>query len=117
RDARLAALQPQRRLGGAAAALRVLRREEGLLQALQPAAAQALARLQDDYRARLPDVARVGLLPAGLSTPDMQAQPPIGYAVLDMLRQAERQQAAPAPEVHLPGLVGAHVNLVQPVLD
>lgn len=117
RDARLAALQLQRRLEGAAAALRVLSREEGLLQALQTADAQALARLQDDYRARLPDVARVALLPAGLSTPDMQAQPPIGYAVLDMLRQAERQQAAPAPEVHLPGLVGAHVNLVQPVLD
>lgn len=116
RDARLAVARLQRRLESAGAALSVLASEERLQHAFLAQQPEQLAHLQRQYQQGLPEAMRVALLPAGLNAPDMQAQPPIGYAVLDMLRHAERLQQAPAPEVHLPGQAGSHVNVVQPVL-
>lgn len=115
RDARLAAARLERRLESVAAALAVLASEQRLEQAFLQGDPSLLNALQQQYQQSLPEAQRLALLPAGFNIPDMEAQPPIGYAVLDMLRHAERQQAAPAPEVHLPGQPGAHVNLVQPV--
>lgn len=115
RDARLAVARLQRRLDSASSALAVLASEERLQQAFEHGNQAQLAELQQEYQHGLPEVTRLALLPVGLSVPDMEAQPPIGYAVLEMLRRAEQSAAAPAAEVYRPGQAGAHVNLVQPV--
>lgn len=118
RDARLLVVRLERRLQSGSTALAVLASQERLVRAFADETQhRQLAELQREYQKSLPDALRLALLPAKLNTPDLEAQPPVGYAVLDMLRGAERERKAPPPEVHLPGQVGAHVNIVQPVLD
>ncbi len=45
------------------------------------------------------------------------ATPPVGYALLDMLRTVERDGAPVSPEVHMVGTDRAHVSFVQPLLE
>ncbi|MBA1148502.1 phosphomannomutase/phosphoglucomutase [Ectothiorhodospiraceae bacterium WFHF3C12] len=52
-----------------------------------------------------------------MAEPDLGVKPPIGYALLDMLGEAQRSGAMPPLEMHLPGKPDAHVNLVAPVSD
>ncbi|HEX5513418.1 MAG TPA: phosphomannomutase/phosphoglucomutase [Gammaproteobacteria bacterium] len=118
RDARLLVVRLERRLQSGSTALAVLASQERLVRAFADKAQhRQLTDLQREYQRSLPDAARLALLPARLNAPDLEAQPPIGYAVLDMLRGAEREGKAPPPEVHFPGQADAHVNIVQPVLD
>jgi phosphomannomutase/phosphoglucomutase len=116
RDARLYASQLGNRLQSGFAGLAVIAQDQRVAQAFAEAEASRLADLQAAYQPGLPGVLRLAFLPAGLDKPDLRAEPPIGYAVIEMLRAAERDQKAPPPEVHLSGQPGAHVNLVQPVL-
>ncbi|KAB7627398.1 phosphomannomutase/phosphoglucomutase [Alkalilimnicola sp. S0819] len=66
-------------------------------------------------RSAFPEALRLMSVEPGRSQPDLQATPPMGYALLDMLRRAEESGEAPAVEAHLPGSEQAHLNLVQPV--
>src|SRR5699024_8514192 len=89
REARLRLSSLELRLQGSTAALRVLAHDQRLRRAFEQGAQSQLADLQQEYHSALPDVLRLALLPAGLNRPDLAAEPPIGYAVLDMLRRAE----------------------------
>lgn len=62
-----------------------------------------------------PDALRVRLLKPGLSQEDLSASPPITFATVDMLRQAETGATPPALEVHAAGTPQQHINMVQPV--
>lgn len=64
-----------------------------------------------------PNSVRVRLLPPGLQEVNMQTSPPLSYAALDMLRQAETKEAPPPVEVHLFGSPQQHVNMVRRILD
>ncbi|MFA7386648.1 MAG: phosphomannomutase/phosphoglucomutase [Thiohalobacteraceae bacterium] len=64
-----------------------------------------------------PDAVRVRILPPGLTEVDMNASPPLSYAALDMLRQAETSDAPPPAEVHLFGSPQQHITLVRRILS
>jgi phosphomannomutase / phosphoglucomutase len=66
-------------------------------------------------QASFPGALRVAVLPAGLDRAQPDATPPLGFALLDMLRAAEQSAQAVAPEVHLLGRENAHLNFVQPI--
>ncbi|HFD80602.1 MAG TPA: phosphomannomutase/phosphoglucomutase [Gammaproteobacteria bacterium] len=74
------------------------------------ARAAALAKL-------FPDAIRVRLLPPGIDKEDPDADPPIGYAALEMLQYAETQETPPPVEVDLAGTPQQHINLVRRILD
>ena len=71
---------------------------------------------ESGLQAQFPGAMRLVLLPRGWNQADPGAEPPIGFALLDMLRSAERTGEAPSPEAHLLGRPLAHVNFVQPVV-
>ncbi|HHO67484.1 MAG TPA: phosphomannomutase/phosphoglucomutase [Gammaproteobacteria bacterium] len=64
-----------------------------------------------------PDAIRVRLLQPGLDREDLSASPPITFAAVDMIRQAETKETPPPLEVHGAGTPQEHVNLVRRVLD
>lgn len=117
RDAQVLASRLEQRLQSASAGLSMLAIQDRLITAFeQPLFSAQLGMLAREYQAALPDAMRVLLLPVGPRVPDLSAEPPIGYALLDMLSRAEQELKAPPPEIHLPGQPEAHVNLVQPVI-
>lgn len=72
---------------------------------LAAAAAAHVAEFKSALRLRL-------LLP-GRFTPEPDAQPPLSFASLDMLTNAERSGSPVAAEVHLFGLPGQHLVIVR----
>ncbi|HHJ13693.1 MAG TPA: phosphomannomutase/phosphoglucomutase [Gammaproteobacteria bacterium] len=60
-----------------------------------------------------PDAIRVRLFPLRYEQVDKKAQPPIGYATLDLLRLAEKQDKPPPAELHAAGTPAQHINLVR----
>ena len=64
-----------------------------------------------------PDAIRIRLLQPGLDKEDLSASPPITFAAVDMIRQAETKETPPPLEVHGAGTPQQHVNLVRRVLD
>ena len=105
------------RLAGAIA------REQAQLAALArnphvvEAARAAAPTWPDGVDPQFPGAMRVALFPRGWDRASPGAEPPVGYALLDMLRAAEATAQPPPPEAHLLGRPMAHVNVVQPVLD
>ncbi len=64
-----------------------------------------------------PNSVRVRLIEPGVQEVDMTASPPLSYAAIDMLRQAETKELPPPMEVHLFSTPQQHINLVRRVLD
>lgn len=89
---------------------------QGLADAMAERATDAMADAAGQIASAFPAARRVALVPAGFDQVALDAEPPIGYALLAMLRAAEETGAAAGPEAHLLGEPDAHVNLVQPVL-
>ena len=89
----------------------------------------ALARLMEegDEKARraraaelgflFPGNVRVLLLPPGVAETDETVSPPLGFACVDLVRQAETSDRPPPAEVHVFGTPNQHVDLVHPVLS
>ena len=102
----------------------------GQARALERLAADAeLARLLDSgdhdaWRVREPELARwfpqsmrVRLVEPGVQEVDMEAEPPLSYATLDLLREAETRETPPGMEAHMFGTPQQHLSLVRRVLD
>ena len=83
----------------------------GVFAAADPA---ALAALGQRHAARFTGALKLRYILPGNYQPDNVSFPPLSYASLDMLRQAETSGDAPA-EVHLHGTPAAHVVLLQRV--
>ena len=83
----------------------------GVFAAADPA---ALAALGDRHVARFAGALKLRSILPGNYQADNASFPPLSYASLDMLRQAETSGEAPA-EVHLHGTPAAHVVLLQRV--
>ena len=77
--------------------------------------ADALREREAELGFLFPTSIAVRILPPGLDQVDMDASPPISYAVLDMLRQAETRETPPPAEVHLYGTPQQHINMVRPI--
>ena len=87
----------------------------GLITAEPVRSADGPPRAPAPYPLMFPDARRLLLLPVGFQRPAPAAEPPVGFALLDLVSQAEASGTAPGPEMHLPGGAQAHVNFVQPV--
>jgi phosphomannomutase/phosphoglucomutase len=85
-----------------------------LVQARDSIALQQRARQMHQL---FPWVYRVRLLPAGIREPDTRHEPHLGFACIDMLREAESRREAPPVEVHVIGTPQQHIDIVQPVLS
>jgi len=63
-----------------------------------------------------PGALNIQLLPPGINQVDMNATPPLSYAALAQMREAERSEAAPA-EVQLLKTPQQHINIVRRVVN
>ena len=87
---------------------------EALQDALRERDPLALSKLAQVLQSAFPLAARLLLVPEGSLSANPNASPPIGYALLDMVKTASAGHRPPV-EIHLPGRSGANVNLVEPV--
>ena len=95
----------------------MLARDPRLAQLLINGNAHALEEKSDQLAYMFPDAIRVRLMLPGIDREDLDANPPISYAALDMLRLAETREAPPPLEVHMSGTPQQHINLVRRILD
>lgn len=70
-----------------------------------------------ELKKQFPDILRLRLLPARIFTVDKTQKPYMGFACLDMQREAERSHHAPAVEMHAFGNSQQHIAVLQPVLS
>ena len=100
-----------------AAKMELVTRDAQLAELIAQNDPAALARRETELAYLFPNSVRVRLLPPGLSEVDMNATPPLSYAALDMLRQAETTETPPPAEVHLFGTPQQHINMVRRILS
>ena len=85
-----------------------------LLMAGDPA---ALQHKEQSLTYLFPTAINVRLLPPGMADVDLEASPPLGYAALAQMREAESSQQPPPAEVHLYNTPQQHINVVRRVSD
>ncbi len=66
---------------------------------------------------QFPGALRLRLLPAGIFKVDKRQKPWLGFACLDMQREAEKTRRGPPVEIHVYGTSQQHIDVLQPVLD
>ena len=97
------------------AALRTLAEDPALLAALRSRDAEALTAIAERGQATIAGALRLRALPRGAATIDNASKPPLTYASLDMIGQAEHSAAAVGAELHLYGSADAYIALAQRV--
>ncbi len=112
--AQLAARQLGAAVEGEQRRLAALARHPELIDALGAGDRNWLA--ESGLAVAFPGAARLRLFPRGWDEADPGGDPPIGYALLGMLREAEDARESPVVEAHLLGRPQAHVNFLQPVV-
>ena len=100
-----------------AAKMELLARDAQLIELVTRNDPQAVRAREAELAYLFPNSVRVRILPPGLNEVDLNATPPISYAALDMLRQAETTEAPPPAEVHLFGTPQQHINMVRRILS
>jgi len=78
---------------------------------------KGLERQENILKRLLPEVDAVRFLPFGWDQRNAQANPPISFATLEMLRGVERTGKPSVAEVHQPGEAQPHIALAVPVLN
>ncbi len=73
---------------------------------------QALREREVALSRLFPESLKVRLLPPRVESPNRDTKPPLGYACLDLLRQARNGKAPPA-EAHMHGTPDQHVDIVR----
>lgn len=71
----------------------------------------------EQLKKQLPGALRLRLLPTGIFRVDKRREPHLGFACLDMQREAEKSHRAPAVEMHAFGSSQQHIAVLQPVLS
>jgi phosphomannomutase/phosphoglucomutase len=77
---------------------------------------EALRHFEQGLSAYFPDAVRIRVVRPAETNPDNSVSPPIGYACLDLARQAEAGSERPPLEIHLHGSEHAHLDLVRPIM-
>jgi phosphomannomutase/phosphoglucomutase len=77
----------------------------------------ALRKREDSLGYLYPNAINIQLLPPGLNEINDDVSPPLGYAALAQMREAENSETAPFAEVHLFNTPQQHINIVQRVMD
>jgi hypothetical protein len=76
----------------------------------------ALRHFEQGFSTYFPDAVRVRVIRLADTDPDQSVKPAIGYACLDLARQAEAGTERPPLELHLFGSDDAHLDLVRPIV-
>ncbi|MGD8408401.1 MAG: hypothetical protein PVF21_07305, partial [Thiohalophilus sp.] len=76
----------------------------------------AIARREGELETIFKDALQVRLLQPKIYSPDKTVEPNLGFACLDLQRQAESLKARPPVEIHAMGTPQAHIDIVEPVL-
>jgi hypothetical protein len=76
----------------------------------------ALRHFEQGLSTYFPDAVRVRVIRPADTDPDQSVKPAIGYACLDLARQAEAGTERPPLELHLFGSDDAHLDLVRPIV-
>ncbi len=98
------------------AAMDYIARDPELAQLLQAGNVDALKQREAALGYLFPSALKVRLLPPGLSQPDSSASPPLGYACLDLLHQAETHVRPPPAEVHKFGTPDQHIDMARRIV-
>lgn len=77
---------------------------------------EALRRFEQGLAAYFPGAVRIRVIRPADTDPDTSVKPAIGYACLDLARQAEAGTERPPLELHLFGSADAHLDLVRPIV-
>ena len=109
------------RLGGGLIALgdqvaTQARADAQLLAALDENNSEALRHFEQELATYFPQAVRIRVVRPDDTNPDATVRPPIGYACLDLARQAEAGTDRPPLEMHLKGSEHAHLDLVRPIM-
>lgn len=92
------------------------RADASLLAALEVADSEALRRYEEGLSTYFLEAVRIRVVRLTDTNPDASVRPPIGYACLDLARQAEAGTERPPLEMHLQGSEHAHLDLVRPIV-
>jgi phosphomannomutase/phosphoglucomutase len=95
----------------------LLAKDPDIARLLMAGDASALQEKEQSLTYLFPAAINVRLLPPGLNEVDLEASPPLGYAALDQMREAENSQTPPPAEVHLYDTPQQHINIVRRVAD
>jgi len=71
----------------------------------------------DILKKQFPGALRLRMLPTGVFKVDKRQTPHLGFACLDMQRQAEESHLSPPVEIHVFGTLQQHIDILQPVLS
>jgi phosphomannomutase/phosphoglucomutase len=76
-----------------------------------------ISRRERELQGIFANALRLRILKAKIYSPDKTTEPNLGFACLDLQRQAEKLHAGPPAEVHALGTPQQHVDIVQPILN
>jgi phosphomannomutase/phosphoglucomutase len=94
-----------------------LARDPGIASLLMEGNAEALRQREESLVYLFPMAMNIQLLPPGIDQVDMNASPPLSYAALAQMREAERSESAPPAEVQLLNTPQQHINIVHRVVN
>jgi phosphomannomutase/phosphoglucomutase len=95
----------------------LLAKDPDVAQLFMDGDAAALQAKEQSLTYLFPAAINVRLLPPGLDDVDQETSPPLGYAALAQMREAESSQQPPPAEVHLYNTPQQHINIVRRVAD
>jgi len=94
-----------------------LAKDPEIARLLKSGNTKALHEREKALVALFPRVLNIQLLPPGIDQVDMNATPPLSYAALAQIREAERSDTAPPAEVQLLNTPQQHINIVRRVVE
>ena len=95
----------------------LLAKDPDIAQLLMAGNTSALQEKEQSLTYLFPAAINVRLLPPGQEDVDLEASPPLGYAALAQMREAEASKQPPPAEVHLYNTPQQHINIVRRVAD
>jgi phosphomannomutase/phosphoglucomutase len=92
--------------------------DPALLDAIRSGDADQIRDTERKIRRQIQHALRVRLLPPGVPTLDLESDPPLSFACLDLIRQAATNDAAPPVEAHFNSKQKKwHIELARPLRD
>lgn len=97
--------------------MKLLARDPDIARLLMAGDEAALQEREQSLTYLFPAAINVQLLTPGIEDINRETSPPLGYATLAQMREAERSSKSPPAEVHLFNTPQQHINIISPVMD
>jgi phosphomannomutase/phosphoglucomutase len=95
----------------------LLAKDPDIASLLKAGKTSALQQREQSLAYLFPKALNIRVLPPGINQVDMNATPPLSYAALAQLREAESSASAPPAEVQLLNTPQQHINIVHRVVS